>query len=109
MCWRCCTASQSNFERRFMSGVREPKLTQEQIEAYVADEKDLPAYGGAGSMMTHLKRASKNYRPTNSRARLTASERAHFAAQFAEVTPTPMSPEEEARILAAVDTGVKTH
>jgi hypothetical protein len=76
--------------------VREPKLTQEQIEQYVADEPDRMPFGGAGSMAGHARRASKQYRPSNGRARLTAAERQQFAAQFQEVTP--MSPEEEQRI-----------
>jgi hypothetical protein len=94
-----------------MSGVRDSlnkqPVTQEQVDAYVADEKDLPAYGGAGSMAAHLKRASKQYKPTDARARLTAAERAQFATQFQEVTP--MTSEEEREIHAKVAESLKRY
>src|ERR1700677_3789041 len=81
--------------------------TQEQVDALMANEPDvLPAYGGAGSMATHLKRAKRQYTPTDARARLTAAERAQFAAENLEVTQ--LSPEEEARIHEEVDKGVKS-
>src|ERR1700677_1831750 len=69
---------------------KRPK-TQQELDALMANEPDvLPAYGGAGSMATHLKRANKQYVPRDARARLTAAERAQFAAENAE--PETLSP-----------------
>ena len=72
-------------------------ITQAEVDALMANEPDvLPAYGGAGSMATHLKRAKRQYTPTDARARLTAGERAQFVAENQEVIYT--SPEERAQI-----------
>ena len=74
-------------------------ITQAEVDALMANEPDvLPAYGGAGSMATHLKRAKRQYTPTDARARLTAGERAQFVAENQEVIYT--SPEERAQIEA---------
>jgi hypothetical protein len=81
-------------------------VTQEDVERYVADEPDRLPYGGAGSMAGHARRASKQYRPADARARLTAAERAQFAAENAEVEQ--LSPEDEARIHAEVDKRLKS-
>lgn len=81
--------------------------TQEDVEEYVKDERDLAPYGGAGSMQSHLKRASRQYKPTDARARLTAAERAQFVSENQE--PTQLSPEEESHIFAEVDRRTKLH
>ena len=81
--------------------------TQAEVDELMKNEPDvLPAYGGAGSMATHLKRAKRQYTPTSSRARLTEAERRQFAAENAE--PTQLSPEEEAHICEEVAKGVQS-
>jgi hypothetical protein len=83
-------------------------VTQAEVDALMANEPDvLPAYGGAGSMMTHLKRAKRQYTPTDARARLTAAERAAFAEQNAE--PIYTSPEERVQIEAKLAEAMKRH
>ena len=82
-------------------------VTQAEVDAYVADEPDRLPYGGAGSFAGHARRASKQYRPADARARLTAAERAQFAAANQE--PTQLSPEEETQIFAEVDRRTKLH
>jgi hypothetical protein len=81
--------------------------TQAEVDAYVADEPDRTPYAGAGSMAGHARRASKQYRPTNSRARLTAAERKQFAADNLE--PTRFTPEQEAELHAKVAESLKRH
>lgn len=82
-------------------------VTQVEVDAYVADEPDRLPYGGAGSFAGHARRASKQYRPADARARLTQAERAQFAAENQE--PTQLSPEEETQIFAEVDRRTKLH
>jgi hypothetical protein len=63
--------------------------TQAEVDAMMANEPDRLPWGGAGSMAGHARRASKQYRPTDARARLTANERKQFAAEHAEVSRSP--------------------
>jgi hypothetical protein len=73
----------------------------------VKDDRDLPAYGGAGSMAGHARRASKQYKPSDGRARLTAAERQQFASENLE--PTQLTPEEERELNAKVAESLKRH
>jgi hypothetical protein len=95
----------NDFLRTRDAGTR--PVTQEQVNALMKDEKERSPYGGAGSFAAHLKRASKQYKPTDARGRLSAAERKQFAAENAEVIYT--SPEDRVRIDAAVAENLKLY
>lgn len=82
--------------------------TQEQVDALMANEPDRLPYAGAGSMLAHLKRGSRQHRPTDARARMTEAERQQFAKENPE-EPIPTSPEDRARIEAIVAENVKLY
>jgi hypothetical protein len=82
--------------------------TQKDVDELMANEPDvLPAYGGAGSMLTHLARSKRQYTPTSSRARLTEAERKQFAAENQE--PIYTTPEERVVIEAKVAEALNRH
>ncbi len=86
--------------------VREPRLTQQQIEEYVKDEKDLRPWGGAGSVdLTAATIGKKNRQPTDARGRQHHQARAAFAEANQEATP--LSPEEMQRVNEAVANNLK--
>jgi hypothetical protein len=69
--------------------------TQDEVEKYVAGEKDLKPFSGAGSMDQRWAIGQKTNQPTDVRGRLNHNERAEFAAENPDpVVTQPLTAEQ---------------
>jgi hypothetical protein len=96
----------SDFLRTRDADKRRP-VTQEELDAMMANEPDRLPYGGAGSMAGHARRADKQYKPTDARARMSEAERKQFAAENQELKVTRADSPEGQAILAQVEENVR--
>jgi hypothetical protein len=81
----------------YLNSNRNKTLTQAEVDAYVADEKDLKPFSGAGSMDGRWRIGQRGNRPMSAREQMEHKERAAFAAANPDPVATrPLTAEERA-------------